>query len=277
MTFTRGDVDHLAGIVLAAGHAAMEFYGDATEVSLKADESPLTQADLASHRSLVASLAEWQPDIPVVSEESEGVSQLERLPDLCWLIDPLDGTKEFISRNGEFTVNVALIEKGRPILGCFYAPAIETIYSAAAGVGTFRLGPVRCSNLGPPTSVGERTTPAATRIAVSRSHLDARSEAAIESIRSWLGEVELIPMGSSLKMGLVADGQADLYLRPAPTSKWDTGAGDAVATFAGGLVIDLSTGEELRYDGPGILNPPFAVLSAGFAPFARKLAERIAR
>ena len=254
----------------------MEFYGDATEVTLKADQSPLTQADMASHRWLVDGLTEWQPEIPIVSEESEGVTELERLPELCWLIDPLDGTKEFISRNGEFTVNVALIELGRPILGCFFAPAIDTTYAGALGVGTFRLGPVRSSTLGPPTSVGASAPPSAVRIAVSRSHLDEKSHAAIDRVSAWLGAVELIPMGSSLKMGLVADGQADLYLRPAPTSKWDTGAGDAVATFAGCLVIDLATGEELRYDGPGILNSPFAVLSAGFAPYAKDLARLIA-
>jgi 3'(2'), 5'-bisphosphate nucleotidase len=258
----------------------MEFYGDATEVTLKADQSPLTQADLASHRWLVEGLTDWQPEVPIVSEESEGVADLARLPDLCWLIDPLDGTKEFISRNGEFTVNVALIENGRPILGSFYAPAIETTYAAALGVGTYRLGPVRCSEWFPtlPGSDPCGSSPlnprhSAVRVAVSRSHLDARTQGVIDAIRSWLGEVELIPMGSSLKMGLVADGQADLYLRPAPTSKWDTGAGDAVATFAGGLVMDLTTGEELRYDGPGILNPPFAVLSAGFARFASDIAR----
>lgn len=239
--------DHLDQIVALsreAGLAAMEFYGDDLVVRTKSDESPVTAADLRSHEVIMARLREVS-EIPIVSEESVD-SQVNASQEEFWLIDPLDGTKEFIKKTGEFTVNVALIRRGRPIVGVVYAPAIDTTWFASVEGGAF----VR-------TSEGDRSIapiPSARplRVAVSRDHLRDDDEGFL----ARLGDVERIPMGSSLKFCRVAAGEADVYVRHGRTMEWDTAAAQCVVECAGGQVVDL-VGKPLRYGKPGLDNPGF--------------------
>jgi 3'(2'), 5'-bisphosphate nucleotidase len=226
----------------------MEVYG-AGEVSIqkKHDLSPVTEADLAAHRILVEHLASLLPNCPVVSEENEGVQNYHHGSDRFWLIDPLDGTKEFIARNGEFTVNVALVEGGRSVLGIVYAPAIDTLYLGSLGQGAFRLSKGEME----PIQVGAAAD-GGCRVLVSKSHLNEETQLFIDR----LGSVSLIQTGSSLKFCRVAEGSADIYPRLAPTCAWDTAAAQAVLEAAGGAVVDLQ-GQPLRYDNTDLLNPSF--------------------
>ncbi len=247
-----------------AGEAILEIYDNVDgEVSYKADDSPLTAADLASHRILTAALAELTPEVPVLSEEGASMAYEERRGwHRFWLVDPLDGTKEFIKRNGEFTDNVALIEDGVPILGVVHAPTLERTYLAARGVGAWRRDgderrEIRAAGRGADELV----------VVASRSH-------AGPELRAFLAELpshRLASMGSSLKLCLVADGEADLYPRIGPTMEWDTGAAHAVVRAAGGRVIDTE-GNELAYNKENLLNPYFLVLGERAVPWGEALA-----
>ena len=214
-----------------AGAAIMVVYesGDTGETR-KADDSPLTLADMAAHRAIVAGLADITPDIPVLSEEASNIPyEARRHWQRYWLVDPLDGTKEFIKRNGEFTVNIALIENGAPILGVVYAPVLDTCYYGAAAHGAH----VQRGNLEPESIRAKKHEPGTVmRIVASRSHSDARTQAMLDG----LGEHESISMGSSLKLCLVAEGKAHFYPRLGPTMEWDTAAAHAVVNAAGGEV-----------------------------------------
>jgi 3'(2'), 5'-bisphosphate nucleotidase len=239
-------------IAREAGAAIMEIYhsGELGE-SRKEDASPLTLADLAAHRIIARGLAALAPDIPVLSEEEAARPYAERRAwPRFWLVDPLDGTKEFIKRNGEFTVNIALIEQGVPVLGVVYAPALGVSYSAARGAGAF------VQRDGAPEAIHAHawTAGAPVRVVASRSHADSRTAALIER----LGEHERVSMGSSLKLCLVAEGKADVYPRLAPTMEWDTAAAHAVVSEAGGAVFDLD-GKELCYGKEDLHNPEFIV------------------
>lgn len=251
--------DLLPGIVALAhraGEAIMVVYrsGDAG-VTSKADDSPLTLADMASHRTIVAGLKKLTPDIPVLSEEAADIPYAERrLWSRYWLVDPLDGTKEFIKRNGEFTVNIALIENGAPVMGVVYAPVLEACYYAARGAGAF----VQRGNSAAQAIKVESHTPGKTiKVVASRSHSDARTAALLDR----LGDHESISMGSSLKFCLVAEGAAHVYPRLGPTMEWDTAAAHAVVNEAGGSVCD-SAGQELDYNKADMHNPEFFVLPA---------------
>lgn len=249
----------LAGIVALsqeAGRAIMEIYGraDIGQTS-KADDSPLTAADMASHHAIVKGLETLTPDIPVLSEEAAGIEwEKRRQWPRYWLVDPLDGTKEFIKRNGEFTVNIALVEGGRPMMGVVHAPVLDVTYAAAAGQGATvqrdKSQPVPIHAI--PHRQGEPL-----RVVASRSHSDARTQALLER----LGPHECISMGSSLKLCLVAEGKAHLYPRLGPTMEWDTAAAHAVVKEAGGTVRDPS-GYELQYNKPDLHNPEFYVYAA---------------
>lgn len=218
------------------------------EVSHKADASPVTKADLAAHRVLATHLAHLLPGCQVVSEEDPMSLDYRRNTGLFWLIDPLDGTKEFIARNGEFTVNIALIEEGRSTLGVVYAPAIDALYWGGAGLGAFR-----CTG---DQTVAINVAPAAEgracRAVASKSHLNEATQSFIDR----LGAASLIQAGSSLKFCRVAEGAADIYPRLAPTCEWDTAAAQAVLEGAGGAVVDLH-GQPLLYGKPDVLNPSF--------------------
>lgn len=243
-----------------AGAAIMAIYnatdGSASSVAHKGDDSPLTLADLASHRCIVAGLAHLTPDIPVVSEEDEG-SFVNRKPEgVFWLIDPLDGTKEFIARNGEFTVNIALIKDGEPAWGVVYAPAIDALYWGGRNSGAWCQASDKNSasqvlKVAPPVSAG-----GVTRVVASKSHLNDETRAIIER----LGATDLVQAGSSLKFCRIAEGTADVYPRLAPTCEWDTAAAQAVVEGAGGVVTDTS-GKRLTYGKPDVLNPSFIASS----------------
>ena len=235
--------------VAAASTAIMEVYASSHDVEYKSDESPITRADRAAHEILAARLARIAPAIPVLSEEAEASHALAvRGPwQQLWLVDPLDGTKEFISRNGEFTVNVALVRNDRPVLGVVAAPALGLTYYAAEGGGAFRR---RDGAAAEPI----RVRPAADPLVVvgSRSHRGSSLDTFLERI----GPHELVATGSSLKFCRVAEGEADIYPRLAPTSEWDTAAAQAILEGAGGVVVDLQ-GMPLLYGKPEVINPSF--------------------
>jgi 3'(2'), 5'-bisphosphate nucleotidase len=233
-----------------AGRAIMDVYVGDFDVELKDDRSPVTAADKAAHETIVAGLGRLDPPLPVLSEESApGVFAQRHDWQRFWLVDPLDGTKEFIKRNGEFTVNIALIEKHAPVLGVVYAPVPDAMYSGITGVGAWlQTG----SNLQRRIAV---TSPAAApvRVVGSRSH----PSPALAEYLQQLGPHEIRAMGSSLKICLVAAGEADVYPRRGPTSEWDTAAAHAVLEAAGGGMMDLA-GQTLRYNARDeLLNPYF--------------------
>ena len=233
-----------------AGAAILEIYAGTFGVENKADDSPLTAADMASHRVIVEGLHALTPDIPVLSEESAGIPWSERAAwKRYWLVDPLDGTREFIKRNGEFTVNIALVEEHEPTMGVVAAPALGLLYFGARGLGGWKQEGEQAPQPLRPT-VPARAQPV---IVGSRSHRDA----SLDGLLSRIGPHEMKPMGSSLKFCLVAEGTADLYPRFGPTSEWDTAAAQAVLESAGGQVTDVQ-GEPLRYNArPTLLNPNF--------------------
>lgn len=233
-----------------AGSAIMQLYSDPNPaVEYKRDQSPLTHADLVSHRVIVEGLANITPGWPVLSEESPEVPfEQRRAWPRFWLVDPLDGTREFLRRNGEFTVNIALIEDGQPILGVVSAPAMDKLYYATSGTGAWRedarsVAPIRAA----------RNPDDPIRIVFSRSHPSGK-----EDVTSWAGSNPntSIVMGSSLKFCLLAEGTADLYPRPGPTMEWDTAAAQCILEAAGGRVTDLH-GNGMVYNKPSLLNPGF--------------------
>ncbi len=239
-----------------AGAAILAIYhGGAIAVSHKPDESPLTAADLAAHQILTAGLQALTPDIPVLSEESASVPWSERQQwSRYWLVDPLDGTKEFIKRNGEFTVNVALIEDGVPVLGVVYVPVLGWCYAGVIGEGA------SVEKAGRTTAIHVSPLPAhqpRLRVVASRSHGGELLEAWLARAERDYQQIELLSMGSSLKICLVAEGKADIYPRLAPTCEWDTAAAQAVLEAAGGTLVDVS-GNIYRYNRKSdLLNPHF--------------------
>ena len=247
-------INPIVDLAIAAGHAILEVYATDFDVQEKGDESPLTQADLASHRCIVAGLRELTPDIPIISEE-------EGLPEFAergqwqqyWLIDPLDGTKEFVNRNGEFTVNIAFIDNGRPLLGIVHVPVHEKTYIGCEGYGS----ELRADGSTTAIRVAD-SSHSPVRIVGSRSHRGSSLDAFLKNV----GDSDMVPMGSSLKFCVVAEGGADVYPRLGPTSEWDTAAAQAVVEQAGGKVLELD-GKPLSYNQKeDILNPFFIVIGA---------------
>ncbi|MDE2271352.1 MAG: 3'(2'),5'-bisphosphate nucleotidase CysQ [Xanthomonadaceae bacterium] len=250
-----------------AGAAILEVYAGSFAVEHKADDSPLTAADMASHRAIVAGLRELTPDIPVLSEESRDIAWgVRRDWQRYWLVDPLDGTREFIKRNGEFTVNIALIEDHAPVLGVVLIPVTGELYYGIAGEGTF----LESAPGALPRPVATRAAATVPVVAGSRSHGNERQAAILGN----LGEHMLLPVGSSIKFCMVARGDADLYLRLGPTSEWDTAAAQCVLEQAGGAVVDLQ-GEPLRYNAKeSLLNPEFLALGDGSVDWLGRLGLR---
>ncbi|WP_184331220.1 3'(2'),5'-bisphosphate nucleotidase CysQ [Povalibacter uvarum] len=238
-------------IARSAGIEILDVYRQPFDVTSKADQSPLTQADLRAHRVIVEGLEALTPDIPVLSEEASDIPfETRRQWQRYWLVDPLDGTKEFVSRNGEFTVNIALIERHEPILGVVHVPVKDTTY-----LGSISTGALRQTGSQSPERIRVQTPPAQPlRIVGSRSHASAGS---LDAYVDKLGPHTLLSIGSSLKFCLVAEGSADFYPRFGPTSEWDTAAAHAVLDAAGGAVLDLQ-GQPFRYNArEGLLNPHF--------------------
>jgi 3'(2'), 5'-bisphosphate nucleotidase len=289
-------LDDVINIAHVAGKKILNIYhqSDKLEIVSKADDSPLTQADLSAHHSIVAALNRLTPEIPVLSEESV-------LPDFAtrqqwaqyWLVDPLDGTKEFISRNGEFTVNIALIDKGVPVLGVVYVPVSDVCY-AGCSLASLNMGlsgilskdtdqytksyackvlsnnrvviKVRCAqalvNAGLPIEV-----------LASRHHRADAVDRLCAKIEARWGQTQLRPMGSSLKLCLIAEGSADLYPRFGPTSEWDTAAAQAIVEAAGGYVLNAS-GVSLRYNQKeSMLNPDFFVIGEDLSQWRQFLID----
>ena len=251
----RSLVEPIVALAEEAGRAILEVYSTDFDVQSKADESPLTQADLGSNRCIIAGLAALTPDIPVISEEVGLPDFAERRQwPVYWLIDPLDGTKEFVNRNGEFTVNIALIESNRPVLGVVHVPVQNRTYLGCEGLGSER----RDAGTAPQAIHVAATSKASVRVVGSRSHRGASLDAYLAA----LGDHDMVPMGSSLKFCVVAEGGADIYPRLGPTSEWDTAAAQAVVEQAGGSVVTLD-GKSMKYNTKAdILNPHFCVIGA---------------
>lgn len=246
-------LEAVIGIARRAGEEILEVYASQEAgTRSKADDSPLTLADLRAHRVIVEALRALTPEIPVLSEESSEIPYEERVRwGRYWLVDPLDGTKEFLSRNGEFTVNIALIEGHAPVLGVVHVPVRETTYSGVPGEGAWRR---RGEAAAEPIHVQARAG-SPVRVVGSKSH---RGDS-LDGFLARLGAHELVPVGSSLKFCMVAEGAADVYPRLGPTSEWDTAAAQAVVCAAGGAVVTLE-GAPLSYNAkPEILNPHFLV------------------
>lgn len=249
-----------------AGQSILKIYEEEdVGVELKADASPLTRADQAAHQVILKHLE--TSGIPVLSEEGKHLpyEQRKRWREL-WIVDPVDGTKEFIKRNGEFTVNIALVRDGKAVLGVVLAPVLGHLYVGEAGSGAWRLEMLMASKVDvdqawasreslPMVAPSERPF----TVVASRSHMSPETEAFVDEMRNAQGNVELISKGSSLKLCMVAEGTADAYPRFAPTMEWDTAAGQAVCEASGCEVIDQNTGEAMRYNREALLNAWFLV------------------
>lgn len=241
----------VADIARRAGGEILEVYAGAElAATAKSDASPLTAADVRAHRLIVQALRELAPEVPVLSEESVHTPFAQRsLWRRYWLVDPLDGTREFLSRNGEFTVNIAFIDGHKPALGVVHVPVTDTSYRGLPGAGAWRQ---RGGSAADPIYVARRTA-SPPRVAGSRSH---RGDS-LDEFLARLGPHELLPLGSALKFCLIAEGGADVYPRLSPTSEWDTAAAHAVVTAAGGTVCRLD-GAPLEYNTrEELLNPSF--------------------
>ena len=230
----------------------------------KSDQSPLTSADLAAHHIIEEGLRLVTPDIEVVSEEGQDAHGISREQSIFWLVDPLDGTREFLSGNGEFTVNIALIEQGQPALGVVVVPTTGECFWGGLSFGSF----FQSDPEQQPVSLKVTSTrPNPWRVMASRSHLNESTAALIQR----LGPVSLIQAGSSLKFCRMAQGQADIYPRLSPTCEWDTAAAQAVLEGAGGHVFDLS-GKRLRYGKSDVLNPSFIACTESYTHIAEFIA-----
>lgn len=236
-------------IAKRAGAAILEVYAGQFEVTDKEDRTPLTLADLRSHEVITKGLKELTSSIPVLSEEASTIAYAQRRAwNRYWLVDPLDGTREFISRNGEFTVNIALIEEHRPVAGVVYVPVRDTLYFGSQGGGAWRV-----TKTSEAETISVSTLQRPLRVVGSRSHRDAEFAALLPKLEPC----DLVSVGSSIKFCLVAEGSADFYPRFGPTSEWDTAAAQAVLEAAGGAVLTLD-GSPLRYNTKdSLLNPSF--------------------
>lgn len=267
---TSTDLDqHISLAVQAsidAGKAIMEIYASPDfETEIKEDNSPLTKADKESNKVIMSYLQ--KTSIPIISEENKMLDYAERKNwDLCWLVDPLDGTKEFIKRNGEFTVNIALIQDGTPILGVIYVPVTKELYYAnVQAKAAFK--DVLKNEDGTNTLFSKENqlhlsgnqNKELIKVVGSRSHMNEQTEKFIENLKQKHDQVEIVSKGSSLKFCLVAEGKADVYPRIAPTMEWDTGAGHAICSAVGLKVTQWETDQELSYNKENLLNPYFLV------------------
>ena len=256
-------IEKIIKIAELAGTAIMTVYQQASAIETmeKADQSPLTEADLQAHTIIFRHLQRLTPDIPVLSEEAADIDYTLRSSwQRYWLVDPLDGTKEFIKRRDQFTVNIALIDGHQPILSVVYAPALNVLYWAEPTLGSHKI-----DENGQATAIQVRKIPEQTPIMVvaSRNHQHPQ----LVSILSNLGNHKLISMGSSLKFCLVAEGKADLYPRLGPTCEWDTAAAQCIVEVAGGQVVDPH-GQPLRYnEKQSLLNPAFLAMGDGENPW----------
>ncbi|RXG27150.1 3'(2'),5'-bisphosphate nucleotidase CysQ [Leeuwenhoekiella palythoae] len=249
---------------LEAGKRILEIYhNEDFDVDFKSDASPLTKADTASHHIIMSYLE--KTGIPVLSEEGKDIAYETRNEwEYLWIVDPIDGTKEFIKKNGEFTVNIALIQNGVPILGVIYVPVLQELFYAAKDLGSFKAFEISTTATESEVLAAGQQLPLAqerrqyTAVA-SKSHLSRETEDYIKGLEAEYGEVAMISKGSSLKLCMVAEGKADCYPRFAPTMEWDTAAGSAICKYAGKTVLDWETKKEMVYNRADLLNNWFLV------------------
>lgn len=254
-----------------AGKEIVNVYTKETEVEYKSDNSPLTTADRLSHQKIIDALATTH--LPILSEEGKSIDYSERKNwQLFWMVDPLDGTKEFIKKNGEFTVNIALIKNHIPILGVVYAPIINTIYFGAQKLGSYKCDLPMLDFLAlfsennfletlikKSSKLPIEKSNSTFTVVASRSHLSPETQNFITELKTKHGSVDFISKGSSLKICLVAEGAADIYPRLAPTMEWDTAAGQAIVLYAGKSVKLFGSNEEMKYNKENLLNEWFVV------------------
>ena len=257
-------IDQLVKLAWHAGEAILSVYHDPhyddNDWTAKNDGSPLTRADLSAHQCISDGLKQFDTVYPILSEESDtsAAYEIRRHWKRYWLVDPLDGTKEFIKRNGEFTVNIALIESGVPIMGVVHAPALNITYYGSHQQGAFKQQaddpPVLLSSLSPTQDI---------TAVVSKSHLTQATSEFLEKLQVRQRQsIKTVSVGSSLKLCYVAEGAASVYPRLGPTMEWDTAAADAVVRAAGGFVLAISSLQPLQYNKPDLLNPHFVVTSS---------------
>lgn len=244
---TKQLLDNICTLAIQAGEAILDIARTPLVARAKADATPVTLADEAADAVIVTGLRRLTPDIPVLSEESVTPETLGMVfPTRFWVVDPLDGTKEFLAGNGEYTVNIALVDNGVPLIGVVHAPALGWTYAAGHGRVFRRHGQ------GTSETLAARPSPARPLALVSRSHRDPKTDAYLKG----LGGIDERSVGSSLKFCLIAAGEGDLYVRFGRTMEWDTAAGHAILSAAGGSVCTLD-GQPLRYGKPGLQNPDF--------------------
>jgi len=245
--------EQICEIAIKAGQKIMHFYDEDLSVSLKNDQSPLTQADMAAHNLIVSQLKKHYPEIPIISEEDSNRSEISN--SIFFLVDPLDGTKEFIKKNGEFTVNIALVVEAQPILGVVYAPALKTIYYAKKNLGAFKAQVNHLVMLENQKLINNNVIHNYLRVVASRSHAN-------QDLDNWLAQLqvsyEIRNAGSSLKFCLLAENEADVYPRLGPTAYWDTAAAQCILECAGGVVLNMQSLQPLSYSlNDQLLNPFF--------------------
>ncbi|MBI3367880.1 MAG: 3'(2'),5'-bisphosphate nucleotidase CysQ [Burkholderiales bacterium] len=248
-------IEPLIDLARAAGVAIMQVYATDFDVAAKADASPVTAADEAAERIILAGLARLDPATPVVAEEEVAAGRVPVVAERFWLVDPLDGTREFVGRNGEFTVNIALIERGAPLLGVVFVPERERLFAGVVGIGAFEIA-----------AAGRRAIQCRAVPAAGLSVLASRSHGDGPALDRWLQDkrvAEVRSAGSSMKLCLIAAGEADAYPRLGRTMEWDIAAGHAVLAAAGGSVRRLDDGAALRYGKPGFENPHFVASGLG--------------
>jgi 3'(2'), 5'-bisphosphate nucleotidase len=267
----KKDVFNLVNIIVRATDEVLDVY-NSKEFGIieKDDKSPLTIADKKSHECILDGLSKLDKKFPVLSEEGKEISYEERKRwEYFWLIDPLDGTKEFIKKNGEFTINIALIEKDKPILGLVSVPARKEIYFAVSGIGAYKIkytGKTFINNdelYSNAVKLPFKEEREEIIVVGSRSHLDEKTEKYIESIKK-IGSVSVISLGSSFKICYLAEGKADVYPRYGKTMEWDIAAGHIILEEAGGKIINAETFERIRYNKINLENPPFIAKSYYF-------------
>jgi 3'(2'), 5'-bisphosphate nucleotidase len=244
-------IEDIIAIAKEAGEKIVAIYERDFEISYKEDQSPLTEADKASHEVIVGGLKRY--GIPILSEEGRQIAYEERKGwEYYWCIDPIDGTKEFIKKNGEFTINIALIYHNRPVLGVVYAPVLDDLYYAKEGEGAFK----NAQRL--PWHINE-TPDESLFVVASKSHLSQETQAFIDEVAQTTKEIKQVSKGSSLKLVMVAEGVADIYPRLAPTMEWDTAAADAIVRESGKMSYQLPSNRPLLYNKEDLLNPWFVV------------------
>jgi 3'(2'), 5'-bisphosphate nucleotidase len=254
----RIDIQKINSIAKKAGDEIMRIYQQDFDVDYKKDNSPLTKADIHSNEVIIKNLENLYPDIPILSEENKEIPyEIRKNWEYFWLIDPLDGTKEFVKKNGEFTVNIALIYKNIPVLGAIYAPALNLLYYAQKEKGAYKQEKNKKPQRLP---IYNHTDNGILKVIVSKSHYNQETKEFVNNLKNqYKKTIEFIHIGSSLKLCLIAEGKADIYPRLAPTMEWDTAAGQVIVEQAGGKVIEFKNKKYLKYNKQNLLNPYFIV------------------